>query len=184
MDNNLFSKQAPALRDFFASVDAKDLREAASGISQQFNLPIKGDTDWVEVEYDFNRLFVGPAAIPAPLYASAYSEEPLLMGKSTLEVRDAYSALGLEVPDRNATPDDHLAYELDAAVALGCMSIGDQAAGQLRAWFIGDHMSRWIPRFASAVREQKDVSEPVLMAVDALTIWLESARAETGCIEE
>ncbi len=180
MDNNLFSKQAPALRDFFASVDAEDLREAACGISRYFNLPIDNDADWREVEYDFNRLFVGPAAIPAPLYASAYEEEPLLMGKTTLEVRDAYQALGLKVPNQNATPDDHLAYELDAAAALGSMSIENDAAGQLRKWFIGEHMGGWIPLLAAAVREQKDVSEPVLMAVEALTTWLESAKSKTS----
>lgn len=183
MDNTLFSQQAPALRDFFASVDAEDLRKAASGISRHFNLPVHTDADWREVEYDFNRLFVGPAAIPAPPYASAYAEEPLLMGKATLEVRDAYHALGLVVPNKNATPDDHLAYELDAAAALGSIS-GDEAIGPLRTWFIGDHMSGWIPHFAEAVRKQKDVSKPVLMAVKALTSWLESAQAETGCTEE
>ncbi|MFW5490083.1 MAG: TorD/DmsD family molecular chaperone [Desulfovibrio sp.] len=184
MDNTLFSQQAPALRDFFASVDAEDLKKSSSSISRYFNLSIDTDADWREVEYDFNRLFVGPAAIPAPLYASAYAEEPLLMGKATLEVRDAYRALGLEVPNKNATPDDHLAYELDAAAALGSMSTEDEATGLLRTWFIGDHLSGWIPHFAAAVRKQKDVSEPVLMAVEALTMWLESARAETGCTEE
>lgn len=178
MDNTLFSEQAPALRDFFASVDAGDLRAAAFGISRHFNLPIDEGTDWVEVEYDFNRLFVGPAAIPAPPYASAYAEEPLLMGKQTLEVRDAYRALGLAVPDQNATPDDHLAFELDAVAALGVA--GDESVEPLRTWFISDHMSGWIPLFAEAVREQHGVSEPVRMAVEALTSWLESARVEAS----
>ena len=178
MDNALFSQQAPALRDFFASVDAGGLREAAVGISRHFDLPIDEGTDWVEVEYDFNRLFVGPAAIPAPPYASAYAEDPLLMGKRTLEVRDAYRALGLVVPDQNATPDDHLAFELDAVAALGVVE--DESFEPVRTWFISDHMCGWIPLFAKAVREQPDVSQPVRMAVDALTSWLESARIEAS----
>lgn len=181
MDDTLFSEQAPALRDFFASVDAEDIRVAAAGISRHFNIPMSEEKDWQEVEYDFNRLFVGPAAIPAPPYASAYAKEPLLMGKATLEVRDAYREMGLEVPDRNATPDDHIAFELDAAAALGVSQ--DARFKTIRAWLIADHMSDWVPRFADAVRNQPDVSEPVLMAVDALTSWLESARAETGSCE-
>ncbi|WP_316896362.1 molecular chaperone TorD family protein [Pseudodesulfovibrio indicus] len=182
MDNTLFTEQAPALRDFFASVDAKDLREAADRISTRFGLPMDRETDWVEVEYDFNRLFVGPAAVPAPPYASAYQPEPTLMGEPALEVREAYRALGLEVPDRNATPDDHLAYELDAVAALGGAE-GDPTASQVLNWFINDHMHGWIPRFAAAVREQPSVSGPVRMAVDALTAWLASARTDTGINE-
>lgn len=183
MDNTLFTEQAPALRDFFASVDAGDLREAATRISSRFGLSLDRETDWVEVEYDFNRLFVGPAAVPAPPYASAYQKEPTLMGGPALEVRDAYRALGLEVPDRNATPDDHLAFELDAVAALGGAGGSDPAAAEIRNWFIGDHMSGWVPRFAAAVREQPGVSAPVRMAVDALTAWLASARTETGINE-
>lgn len=181
MDDTLFSEQAPALRDFFASVDADDIRAAAAGISRHFNIPMNEEKDWQEVEYDFNRLFVGPAAIPAPPYASAYAKEPLLMGKATLEVRRTYRAIGLQVPDMNATPDDHLAFELDAAAALGVAQ--DSAFRPLKAWLIAEHMTDWVPRFADAVRNQSDVSEPVLMAVDALTSWLESARAETGACE-
>ncbi|QGY40462.1 cytoplasmic chaperone TorD family protein [Pseudodesulfovibrio cashew] len=183
MDNVIFSEQASALRDFFASVDAEDLRTASAGISRHFNLPMTGETDWREVEYDFNRLFVGPAAIPAPPYASAYAEKPQLMGKATLEVREAYRALGLEVPDMNATPDDHLAFELDAVTALGCEKDADEAVERLKAWFIGEHMNGWIPCFAAAVQEQSGVSEPVMLAVEALTRWLKSAQAEAGLIK-
>lgn len=180
MDNNTLAQQASALRDFFASVNDADLREAATGISRQFGMALRDDTDWRGVEYDFNRLFVGPAAVPAPPYASAYETEPVLMGKTTMEVRQAFGALGLEVPDRNCTPDDHLAFELDAVSALAAIGEEDPAAAEIRGWFIQDHMGDWVPRFASAVRQQPDVSEPVRMAVDALTKWLDSAQAETA----
>lgn len=183
MDDTLYSEKAAALRDFFASVDGEELQAAATDIARLFNLPMNRATDWLEVEYDFNRLFVGPAAVPAPPYASAYQTEPSLMGKPALEVRDAYSVLGLEVPDKNATPDDHLAFELDVVAALGAAGIEDESHDRLQAWFIGEHMSGWVPRFAAAVREQPGVSEPIRMAVEALTAWLESARTEAGGIE-
>ena len=180
MNNTLFSQQAAALRDFFSSVDAEDLRASAGGIARHFNLSVSGERDWLEVEYDFNRLFVGPAAVPAPPYASAYQEEPSLMGEPALEARDAYRALGLEVPDKNATPDDHLAFELDAVAALGSVPDGGTGVDRLRAWFVGDHMGGWVPRFIEAVRRQSGVCDPVLMAVTALSAWLESARSETA----
>lgn len=183
MGNTLFSEQAAALRDFFASVDAEDMRAAAATVAHHFNLSLREDTDWREVEYDFNRLFVGPAAVPAPPYASAYQEEPLLMGRPTLEVREAYRALGLEVPDRNATPDDHLAFELDAVAALGRAGTDDEALQRIRTWLVSEHMSGWVPRFADAVREQTGVSEPVRMVMEGLSQWLESAQAETGTSE-
>lgn len=178
MDNTTISKQASALRDFFASVDAEDLREAATAISRTFNLPVNKETDWREVEYDFNRLFVGPAAVPAPPYASAYAEDTLLMGKSTLEVRDAYRAIGLEVPEMNSTPDDHLAFELDAVAALCGAEVRNETGEQVQTWLVSQHMSGWVPRFASAVKDQPSVSEPVFMAVEALISWLESAKDE------
>lgn len=182
MDNYSHPEKAAALRDFFASVDAKELRMAATDIAHHFNLTINEETDWLEVEYDFNRLFVGPAAVPAPPYASAYQKNPILMGKPTIEVRKAYRVLGLEVPDRNTTPDDHLAFELDVVSALGSAETLNEERERIQAWLIGEHLSGWVPRFAKAVRKQPDVSEPVNMAIDALTAWLESARAEAECM--
>lgn len=182
MDDTLHSEKAAALRDFFASVDANELQAAATNIAHCFNLPMNQKTDWLEVEYDFNRLFVGPAAVPAPPYASAYQKEPTLMGKPALEARDAYRVLGLEVPDKNATPDDHIAFELDVVAALANAESRGEDERQVQVWFIDEHMSGWVPRFTEAVRGQPDVSDPVLMAIEALTSWLESARSDAGLV--
>jgi TorA maturation chaperone TorD len=174
------SGRVKALRDFFSAVDAADIESAAKEISRHFSLPLNAAIDWVEVEYDFNRLFVGPRAVPAPPYASAYRDEPALMGLPTLEVRDAYRRLGLAVPDQGATPDDHLAFELDAMVAFDALA-GSVAAGEeaelagLRAWFVAEHMAGWVPRFIEAARGQEDVSPPVAMAASALEQWLDQA---------
>ncbi len=180
MPDSSTSGQLKALRDFFSAVDGADIESAAKDISRQFALPLDTATDWLEVEYEFNRLFVGPRAVPAPPYASAYREEPSLMGPPTLEVRDAYRRLGLAVPDQGATPDDHLAFELDAMVAFdalaGAVAAGEEAElGELRAWFVAEHMAGWVPRFIEATRGQGDVSPPVAMAASALEQWLDQA---------
>lgn len=173
MTNDLFTEKAAALRDFFASVNAEELAASADAVAREFGLPLNPDTDWTEVEYDFNRLFVGPAAVPAPPYASAYLEEPTLMGSPALKVREAYRTLGLQVPDQGSTPDDHIAFELDALTAAGANA--GNATGLVR-----DHMGDWVPKFTAAVKTQSDVSEPIDMVVGALDSWLEAALAETA----
>ena len=40
MDDKFHSQRAAALRDFFVSINAKELREAASNIAHCFNLPL------------------------------------------------------------------------------------------------------------------------------------------------
>lgn len=178
MDRIRAASGAAALRDFFAAVDARDLQRASASIARHFGMPLDPATDWTEVEYDFNRLFVGPAAIPAPPYASAYQEEPALMGAPALEVRDAYRRLGLQVPDQGATPDDHIAFELDAVAAMLGAEGTDKDLAELQTWFVEEHMCGWLPEFTAAVMKQPDVSGPVGMAVEALSAWLEAVRSE------
>jgi TorA maturation chaperone TorD len=172
---------ARALRDFFASRDAEDLKRASAAVSEHFHLAVADGTDWTSAEYDFNRLFVGPMAVSAPPYASAYQTEPALMGEPTLAVRDAYRALGLMVPDQGRIPDDHLAFELDLAAAMpGPDEEGngdrDGLMCAVRNWLLSEHLPGWVPAFIEAVRAQPDVSAPVRMAVDALDNWIETVR--------
>lgn len=174
---------ARALRDFFASRDAADLKRASAAVSDHFHLALGRDIDWTGAEYDFNRLFVGPMAVPAPPFASAYQTEPALMGEPTLAVRDAYRALGLMVPDQGQTPDDHLAFELDLAAAMPDPAEeagGDAVTAEVREWLMGEHLPGWVPAFVEAVKAQPDVSAPVRMAVDALENWLETTRPAAG----
>jgi TorA maturation chaperone TorD len=174
---------ARALRDFFASRDAADLERASAAVSDHFHLTLGRDVDWTGAEYDFNRLFVGPMAVPAPPFASAYQTEPALMGEPTLAVRDAYRALGVMVPDQGRTPDDHLAFELDLAAAMPGPDDGeggDSVTAEVREWLFGEHLPGWVPAFVEAVKAQPDVSAPVRMAVDALEKWLETTRPAAG----
>jgi TorA maturation chaperone TorD len=67
-----------------------------------------------EVNYEYNRLFVGPAKLLAPPYESAYRNcLGLVMQGETLAVRNAYREAGIEVGDKNAIPDDHLGLEFE-----------------------------------------------------------------------
>ena len=181
MSDNHSNAGLKTLRDFFGAVNGKDLRSAATAISHHFGMPLCAETNWTDVEYDFNRIFVGPATVPAPPYASAYQDDPTLMSEPALAAREAYRKLGLAVPDEGSTPDDHLAFELDAALALRAVATKEDYRGNgdltaLHAWFIGEHMGQWVPKFTQAVRTQEGVCQAVSMAVNALMQWLSSEK--------
>lgn len=167
------------LRDFFAARDADSIRTASEGISREFGSQLPDVVDWLEVEYDFNRLFVGPAALPAPPYASAYEDDPTLMSPRTLEVRNLYRRMGLATPDQGSIPDDHISFELDALLGLVALENagGPNApdASAMREWLVLNHMSQWVPRFITAVTEE-DASAPVLLAIRSLERWLDAER--------
>lgn len=177
MDQIEIAKGAEVLRDFFSAINAEEIKSSTINLSRHFGLPLSPVKDWTEVEYDFNRLFVGPAAVPAPPYASAYQEEPSLMGAPAIDVRNFYRRLGLAVPDQGATPDDHLSFELDAFLAIAHVAEADggEISSELKDWFILEHMGGWVPKFTAAIDRQDGVSPPVRMASLALATWLECA---------
>jgi len=174
-----------ALRDFFAATDAGGLKDAAERVAAGFGAEIPADTDWTAVEYEFNRLFVGPAAVPAPPFASAWSEtDRALMGRATMEARQTYHRLGLAVPAEGVVPDDHLSYELEAVLAMKSMPAAsgpsaDPGLAELHAWFVGEHLARWLPPFVETVRAHASAGGVVAMAADALAEWFTSERNAT-----
>lgn len=167
------------LRDFFSALNAIDLKDATDRIAASVGAAIPPDTDWTAVEYEFNRLFVGPAAIPAPPYASAYCEsDRVLMGNAALEAREFYHRLGVAVPREGAIPDDHLAYELEAMIvlksALGAEASPSPDTRALHAWFVREHLGRWLPHFILATRTHASAGGVVALATDALAAWFDN----------
>lgn len=167
------------LRDFFSASNAMDLEAAASRIAGSVDTVIFPGTDWTSVEYEFNRLFVGPAAVPAPPYASAYCEsDRVLMGKAALEVREFYHRLGVAVPQEGVIPDDHLAYELEAMIvlksALRTEASPSPETEALHAWFVREHLARWLPHFILATRTHASAGGVIALAADALAAWFDN----------
>lgn len=165
---------ALALRDFFYSANTDALRAAWASLPGAAELPVSAIQ---ELEYEFNRFFIGPAAPLAPPFASVYLErEPVLMGRSTLDVRALYKALGLSVPEC-AFPDDFIGYELEAWLILreleqSCPGPELAAASD---WLAG-HLRAWLPLFLAKLRAGQP--SPALGRVASLLEeWLaESAR--------
>ncbi|WP_075859164.1 TorD/DmsD family molecular chaperone [Carboxydothermus pertinax] len=105
--------------------------------------------------YEFNRLFVGPGKLVAPPYESAYlNSEGLLMQKETLEVREFYRSMGLEVQNKNCEPDDFIGFEAEFACYLLHQAAKFLAQKDLSNFnlhltayrnFFVNHLSKWLP---------------------------------------
>ena len=144
-----------ALRDFFLARNRPELEQAYEELAKNFPEDVPAVENWEEVEFAFNRLFVGPAALEAPPFASVYVDtEPLVMSQTTLEVREMYASIGLESPWKNRLPDDHISLELDAALAMNHVALhtGLAEIHDLRSRFL-EHMDRWVSRFVDRINK-------------------------------
>jgi TorA maturation chaperone TorD len=174
-----------ALRDFFTARNGDDLaaacmKMARDGVANP-DPADAGDNYWEEVEFVYNKLFVGPMALLAPPYASCYlAPEPQLMAESTLKVRRLYEMAGLASPLEGLLPDDHLGVELDAA--LGLLTIVQRCNAEepraLWRYFLNEHLGAWVPRFLDRARNAETGHPAVDLALDRLEAWLENQGKE------
>jgi TorA maturation chaperone TorD len=98
---------------------------------------------------DYQRLFVGPDEILAPLWESAYKEkDKLLFGERELAVRKFYNSVGLNV--KESEPADYLPLHLSfvsrlcvIAVEENLKDISENLVKQHD--FLKEHLLSWIP---------------------------------------
>jgi len=84
----------------------------------------------------WQRLFIGPWALPAPPWGSVWlDKESVLFGDSTLALREWMRANGIGLSEQRAEPEDHFGTLLLLAAWL-CESGEDEAFNQLLAWHI------------------------------------------------
>jgi TorA maturation chaperone TorD len=168
------SQTAEALRDFFIAWDAKGLEDSYTRLRKATVAELPEVHDWREAEHAFNRLFVGPSALEAPPFASVYLDnEALVMGPTTMLVRNVYATLGLETPWKNTLPDDHISLELDAALALaraaGMIDLPD--LHQIRRFFVTEHMNAWFPQFYERVAKAETTHPAITAAARLARDW-------------
>lgn len=135
---------------------------------------------------EYARIFVGPAALPAPPWESVYrGGKRLLMTETTLSVREFYHACGYEAQRRHRVPDDHLAIELDflSSLAQEASSACEQGDvdGARRAFdagssFLSAHLGQWVSDFATDLRE-RDGSAFYCALADALVAFVAADEA-------
>ena len=116
-----------------------------------------------ELEADYRRLFVGPGSMLAPPWESVHlDEEGLMFQEQTMGVRHAYAEFGLQAPELNKEPDDHIGLELAflgelAVAALQAGETGDVGAQgavlQGMQKFQAEHLGRWAPLLSGLIIE-------------------------------
>ncbi|MBM4765256.1 hypothetical protein GNT69_23795 [Bacillus sp. B15-48] len=115
------------------------------------------DADIAEMEYEFNRLFVGPKRLEAPPYESVYrNTERAVMQSETLAVRRFYENAGLVLTRKNTDPDDHLALELEFVSYLLSNSVEDEDCYVLYEEFLKKHLFQWVENHCELVREKTE----------------------------
>lgn len=168
------------LRDFFHSSDETTMRQAATALFELHQERLAQDNllsspDWNEIEYDFNRLFVGPMALQAAPYSSVYLDaDALLMGKSTLKVRELSQSMGLFANPDNPVPDDHVSYEIELSILL-VKNVQDDVYREALDWFISEHMNLWIPLFAEKMATQAKTL-PMKSIAALLIYWFDELK--------
>ena len=163
-----------ALRDFFMANNRPELRSAYLALAQIAPESAPRGIAWDELEFAFNRLFVGPKALFAPPYASVYLEpEPQRLGRTTLKMREFYQLLTLASPARQQLPEDHLGLELDAYRQLQIAATQVNSPELLTLLgYLSNHLQQWVPLFVARVHRAEGTPPALRFVVDQLAQWL------------
>ena len=139
----------------FAESDTA-LAEATDRILQYLKQPeVLSGKNYDHLHWDYTRMFIAPAKLPAPPWESVYRDaDHLHFSKETLDVRNAYRKYNLLPMDFGREPDDHIGLELDFMHKLCEMAkektrISDKT-GLLEILkdqkaFLDEHLLRWVP---------------------------------------
>lgn len=180
MNEDLNKTRAISLRDFFLAADGGEMAKACEPLLDAGLLEPATAGEWRELEFAFNRLFVGPRELLAPPYASVYLEdEPYVMGESTRRVRSLYETISLISPWRGQLPDDHVSLELDAVLQLreAIAKKHFQPLLPVYQFLLETHMNQWIPLFAETILGVEPLPEPMRQLTDQLQQWLKEEMA-------
>jgi len=138
-------------------------------------------TEKMDLELEYNRLFVGPGRLPCPPYESVLrkdrpeSETGLVMGPSTHDVIRRYREAGFSVDSSFKDLPDHVQVELMFMHLLCEREVASPVDAEIwstrRVEFVERHLLPWIPYFADAV-EQKTRSPFYKSAARLLQVFI------------
>ncbi|WP_196208635.1 molecular chaperone [Citrobacter sp. Res13-Sevr-PEB04-36] len=166
-----FESTGLLLRDFFISYDNNTLKEAFLALDK--NASMLTESEWLEAEYDFNALFVGPQTLKAAPYASVYLEEDaLVMGKSTLSIREFMAKIGLSINNTNNIPDDHISYVLELTVLLSANARSSSEYQVALARYVHEYVAVWVPEYIEKININAQTATLKTVA-GKLSFWLD-----------
>jgi TorA maturation chaperone TorD len=145
--------------------------------------------DFLNLQADYTRLFVGVGRVLAPLWESVYfNENRMVFHEQTLQVRKWFRRFNLEAEKMNAEPDDHIGLEMTfvahlANLALKVLDQGDheklEEYLEAQRDFLSQHLLKWGPAWCNLVEEQahtdfyKGLAKLTRGALHAAAEWLD-----------
>lgn len=167
----IFESTGLLLRDFFISHDSHTLKAAYSALDT--NVSTLTEQEWLEAEYDFNALFVGPQTLKAAPFASVYLEEDaLVMGKSTLSIREFMANMGLSISHTNNIPDDHISCVLELAVLLSANARISAEYHVALNRYVNNYIALWVPAYIEKIKINAQTATLKTVA-EKLSSWLD-----------
>ncbi|MGO1592047.1 MAG: TorD/DmsD family molecular chaperone [Ancrocorticia sp.] len=149
-----------------------------------------------DIHRDHDLLYGITANAKVPPFESVHrNEEGLVFDSETLEVRDQYRRLGLQAPNLNREPDDHIGLELDflAQCCVSALTALEQDAAlaaeryaRIGGEFSRDHLLTWAPDMlekARAASQTEWMGGLQLMTLGTLEAW-ESALESSGVLAD
>lgn len=110
----------------------------------------------------YQRLFIGPDALPAPPWGSVYLDhESVIFGDSTLALRRWQSTLGIEVQQQQREPEDHIGLLLMLAAWLA------ESRPEQITPLLAEHLLPWSGRFLTLLDE--NAQHPFYQGIARLT---------------
>lgn len=113
------------------------------------------------LEYEFNRLCVGPYKIPVPPYESVFvSGRRQLLTDETSDVIDAYQEVGLMANPTWGEPADYIGTELEFMSYMESLLLNPNCDGfqkpplvlrQLADDFLIEHLGKWYQEFTQQI---------------------------------
>lgn len=124
-------------------------------------------------EEAFQRLFVGPYALPAPPWGSVYLDrESVLFGDSTLNLREWMRCHGIESQKLQAEPEDHIGLMLMMSAWLA------ENSPVLLDEFMTAHLFPWCFRYLTLL--EQGVGHPLYQGIAQLA-QITLAAWKAGC---
>ncbi|MDR3565236.1 MAG: molecular chaperone TorD family protein [Negativicutes bacterium] len=157
-----YMKYSMSAEEFPFISDSEAIFEGAQQVKNYIaQNDIADETTYNSLHWDYTRLFIGPHAVPAPPWESAYcNEERLLFQKETIEVRKAYLKYSFLPVEFGAEADDHLGLELDFMFRLNELALTEidkQDSKLLREiladqkLFLEGHLLKWVPSLCTDI---------------------------------
>lgn len=119
----------------------------------------------IMAQEEYNRLFVGPNVLPAPLWESVYlGKEHILFEEQTLQVRECYRKHGLSYIREKNEPDDHIVSELEFLSYLIQKTLETNKLEKARYLlneqisFLDDHLLKWCPQFCAMLSDSSKIA--------------------------